>query len=108
MDVNTIHKNFKKIKYFLVFFCLAIVIACGREDEVQIERIDYSDGKAVGVAFASDMDVEKLRVFVGEQSQTSVIGVIVSVKNKHRFSPVIPFMPGQTYTLRKADTLVLA
>lgn len=54
------------------------------------------------------MDVERIRVFVGEESQTSVIGVIVGSKDKHSFTPLIPFSPGQTYTLRKNNTEVLA
>jgi len=108
MDVNPLHKAYKEIKFYLVFFCLTLVVACGRGGAVHIERIDYENEDAVGVTFTTEMDIEKLRVFLGEESQTSVIGVIVSVNDEHRFMPAIPFTAGQTYTLRKADTLVLA
>lgn len=108
MDVNYLHSIPKEIKLCLVFFCLALVLACGRSDLVQVEQVDYDNEKAVGVTFNTEMDVENIRVFVGEESQTSVIGVVVSVKDKHQFTPVIPFTRGQTYTLRKLDTVVLA
>ncbi len=92
----------------MVFFCLTLFVACWRGDRVAIEQIDYENEKAVGVTFSTNMDVEKLRVFIGEESQTSVIGVIVGAEGKHHFAPVIPFTEGQTYTLRKNNTEVLA
>ena len=92
----------------MVFFCLTLILACGQGDMVHIEQVDFENERAVGVTFTTEMDVEKVRVFVGEESQTSVIGVIVSVKGKHSFTPVVPFTPGQTYTLRKMDTVVMA
>lgn len=98
----------KEIKFSLVFFCLAWAGACERGDAVHIEQVDYENEKAIGVTFSTAMDVEKLRVFVGAESQTSVIGLIVSEKNKHSFTPVIPFTHGQEYTLRKSDTIILA
>ncbi len=107
MDVKRLHNIQKKIKVGLVFFCLVLIAGCG-SDQVTIEQLDYESEKAVGVTFSTEMDVEQLRVFVGEESQTSVIGVIVSQEGKHSFSPVIPFRPGQTYTLRKNNTEVLA
>ena len=54
------------------------------------------------------MDVEKLRVFIGEESKISVIGVIVSFEDKHTFTPAIPFTAGQTFSIRKGDTTVIA
>ncbi len=108
MDVNHIHNSPKEIKFYLVFFCLVLILACRLGDTIRIEQIDYEDKKAVGVTFSTPMDVENIRVFLGEASQTSVIGVIVSENDKHQFTPVIPFTPGQTYTLRKMDTIVLA
>ena len=91
----------------MVFFCLILIVACGQY-QVLIEQVDYENDRAVGVTFTTEMDVEAIRVFVGEESQTSVIGVIVSVKDTHSFSPVVAFTSGQTYTLRKKDTVVLA
>ena len=96
----------KEIKFGLVFFCLMLLLGCG--DSVVIEAVDYENEKAVGVSFSSPMDVEKIRVFVGEESQTSVMGVIVGTKDRYHFAPVIPFTPGQTYTFRKQNTQVLA
>ena len=92
----------------MVFFCLTLIIACGRGEQVQIEQLDYEKDRAVGVNFTTEMDVEQLRVFVGAESLTSVIGLIVSEKGKHNFAPVVPFTPGQTYTIRKKNTEVLA
>ncbi len=108
MDVKYYYSIPKEIKFYLVFFCLILITACWRGDTVTIEQVDYEDERAVGVTFTTEMDVEKVRVFVGEESQTSVIGVIVSQEGKHSFSPVIPFTAGQTYTLRKKNTEVLA
>ena len=109
MDVNDVHTKPKEIRYRLVFFCLALLaLACGRGDQVHIIQLNYENGRAVGITFTSEMDVEQLRVFVGEESQTSVIGVIVSLKGEHNFTPILPFTPGQNYTLRKKDTEVLA
>lgn len=108
MDVNPDHKVHKEIKFSLVFFCLTMMATCWRGDIVQIEQVEYANEKPVGVTFETRMDVENLRVFVGNESQTSVIGVIVSEKDKHHFTPVVPFTPGQTYTIRKMDTVVLA
>lgn len=98
----------KKIKYALVFFYVLVGMGCGREGGVTIEQVDYEQAKAVGVTFHTAMDVEQLRIFVGEESRTSVIGVIVSEGDRHRFTPVVPFSPGQSYTLRQKDTIVLA
>ncbi len=91
----------------MVFFCLTLIVAC-RGDVVHIEQVDYEYERAVGVTFTTELDVESIRVFVGVESQTSVIGVIVSLKGTHSFSPVVPFTSGQTYTLRKKNTVVLA
>ncbi len=99
---------FQKIKYSLVFFCVLLGIACEREGKVHIDQIDYEREKAVGVTFRTEMDVEQLRIFIGEESQQSVIGVIVSEDTQHHFTPVIPFTPGEAYTVRMADTLVMA
>lgn len=108
MDVNCFHNISKEIKFYLVFFCLILIVGCGRGDLVHIEQVDYENKRAVGVTFTTELDVEEIRVFVGEESQTSVIGVIVSQEDRHKFSPVIPFTSGQTYTLRKKNTEVLA
>ncbi|GAB5473558.1 MAG: hypothetical protein Mars2KO_16570 [Maribacter sp.] len=108
MDVGFTNPIPKKIKYGLVFFCGLLCIGCGREGVVTIKQVDYEHAKAVGVTFDTTMDVEQLRVFVGAESQTSVIGVIVSEGHRHRFTPVVPFTSGQTYTLRQQDTVVLA
>jgi len=108
MDVKHTHRIRKEIKFYLVFFCLVLAASCGLGDNVTIEQVDYENEKAVGVTFTTKMDVEKIRVFVGKESQTSVIGVIVGSENKYNFAPVIPFTPGQTYTIRKKNTEVLA
>lgn len=108
MDVVYPNRIWKRIKFYLVFFCLSLSVACQWGDQVHIQQVDFEDEKAVGVTFSTAMDVEKIRLFIGEESQTSVIGVIVSENDKHSFTPVIPFMPGQTYTLRKNNTEVLA
>lgn len=108
MDVKHPYTVPKEIKLYLVFFCLTFIVSCEWGDNVHIEEVNYENEKAMSVTFATKMDVERIRVFVGEESQTSVIGVIVSVKGKHNFTPVIPFTPGQTYTLRKKNTEVLA
>ncbi len=107
MDVKHSHNINKEIKFYLVFFCLTLLVGCGR-DTVTIEHVDYGNEKPIGVTFSTNMDVEKIRLFVGEESQTSVIGVIVGAKGKHQFAPVVPFTEGQTYTLRKNNTEVLA
>lgn len=108
MDVKFFHNIPKEIKFYLVFFCLILVISCGMWDKVYIDQVDYENEKAVSVTFSTEMDVENIRVFIGEESQTSVIGVIVSLKEKHNFTPVVPFTPGQTYSIRKKNTEVLA
>lgn len=108
MDVANTHHTIKKIKYALVFFYALLAIGCVPEDTVTIEQVDYEAQRAVGVSFRTALDVEDVRVFVGEESRTSVIGVIVSDQDLHSFTPVVPFTPGQTYTLRQRDTLVLA
>lgn len=108
MDVKHFHSTVKEIKFCLIFFCLTLIVSCGMGDKVHIEQVDYEYERAVSVTFTSEMDVERIRVFVGEESQTSVIGVIVSLKEAHNFTPVVPFTPGQTYTLRKKNTEVLA
>jgi len=108
MDVKQLYNISKKIRFYLVFFCLVVFLSCGLGDKVHLEQVDYENDKAVGFTFSTEMDVEQLRVFVGEESQTSVIGVIVSDKDKHSFSPVVAFTPEQTYTLRKNNTEVLA
>ncbi len=110
MDVRVLSRTtiVKKIKYPLVFFCVLLGIACAREGKVHIDQIDYEGEKAIGVTFRTEMDVEQLRIFIGEASQQSVIGVIVSEGTQHHFTPIIPFTPGETYTVRMADTLVMA
>ncbi|MDB4292881.1 hypothetical protein N9954_05685 [Maribacter sp.] len=108
MDVSHIHNIAKEIRWYLVFFSFSVLLACGRGDALTIAQIDYEDQKAVSVSFNTAMDLEELRIFIGEESQTSVIGVIVSAKDAHSFTPVVPFTPGQTYSFRKRDTMVLA
>ncbi len=108
MDVKYSNTISRKIRLYLVFFCLTSLASCGLVDRVDIEKIDYEDEKAVGVTFTTNMDVEDIRFFVGEESQTSVIGVIVGSKEGYNFAPVVPFTAGQTYTVRKKNTEVLA
>lgn len=108
MDVSFKRQRIKKIKYALVFFCGLLLCGCAREPRVAIQQLEYEDDRAVGVTFTTAMDVEDLRVFVGHESEISVIGLIVSEGNRHRFTPVVPFTPGQTYSLRERDTVVLA
>ncbi len=107
MDVNGISYRFIKIKFALVFFCFTLLTGCREAGEIENLQVNYANDKAVGVSFTSSTDVEKLRFFIGEESQTSVIGVIVSADDKHTFTPAIPFTAGQTYSIRKSDTVVI-
>ncbi|MFH6603905.1 hypothetical protein ACEZ3G_10490 [Maribacter algicola] len=91
----------------MIFFCSILLAGC-HEESVTIEQVDYESERPVGITFSTNMDIEKLRVFVGEESQTSVIGVIVGDKGKHHFAPVVPFTEGLTYTFRKNNTEVMA
>ncbi|WP_281540276.1 hypothetical protein [Maribacter aestuarii] len=108
MDVKHNYSIRKEIKVYLVFFCSIVAASCGQADKVTIEQVDYENERAIGVTFTTKIDVEKIRFFVGEESQTSVIGVIVGSEDKYTFTPAIAFTPGQTYTIRKKDTQVLA
>lgn len=108
MDVRPIYCICKEIKFYLVFFCSIVAASCGQADKVTIEQVNYENEKANGVTFTTKMDVEKIRFFVGEESQTSVIGVIVGTEDKYTFTPAIAFTPGQNYTIRKKDTQLLA
>lgn len=108
MDVIHSHKALKKIKVYLVFFCFITLFGCQDGGKVKNLHVDYEDNKAVGITFDRYTDAAKLKIFLGAEPRIAILGNLTHSNDKHTFTPVIPFTKGQTYTIRKGDSDVIA
>ncbi|TAI46660.1 hypothetical protein [Flagellimonas allohymeniacidonis] len=90
---------------FLAFLCVS---SCKKEDELQVLGIDYLNGKAVAVRFRTSVQHSDIGVFLGDESETAVLGEIQPWENIYQFRPVVPFTSNITYTFRRKDKKVLA
>ena len=106
MDVIRPIKSLKKIKFSLVFFCATLALQCGRKVVVEDLGVRYKNGKAIALSFKWDQDPSGIQVFVNGESETPVLGETTVADGWCSFKPVVHFLPGQAYELRKHDALL--
>ncbi|MEX0290643.1 MAG: Ig-like domain-containing protein [Flavobacteriaceae bacterium] len=107
MDVIRPIKSLKKIKYSLVFFCaLLLSIQCKRQKKGGDFELSYQDGKAVAFSIPWEQDSAALQVFLSGEGETPVLGTQTTGDGRYTFKPIVPFLAGQTYELRKKNELL--
>lgn len=103
MDVKPCKLTQKKIKPFLIFFCLAALLtACQPEKGIDGIHVNYTNGVAISLGFESDYDPVEIKLFVSGEIETPVLGKIGISEKGYEFTPAIPFRPGQTYEIRRS------
>lgn len=101
MDVKIIDTIYKKIKLYLVFFCIPCFFGCAESAEIESVSVNYVDGKAAHISFTSNSNTEEYSIYVQGTTETPVIGEFSELNGKNIFTPVIPFSKGQSYELKK-------
>ncbi len=100
MDVNITTIYHKKIRLFLVFFCVVILFSCKNDAESRLElQVDYKDTKATSVTFLSTSSSENLQLFLQGTQDTPILGDFETINNELVFRPLIPFSMGNTYEI---------
>ena len=98
MDVNLITSAYKRIKIFLVFFCIIMLWQCKKEKATLDYSLVYSDGRVVALDFSSKLVQDSLKVyFFG--STTPILGEFTVSKDTLRFEPLIPLGASDTYVI---------
>jgi len=105
MDVN--HRSSlyieKKIKAFLVFFSLLLLINCKNKQETLLYTLDFSNNqKASRLIFSGDGNREDYTVKLKGKTQ-SVFGDLQKEGSSFVFTPIIPFTSGEIYEVFKND-----
>ena len=105
MDV-ILHKiQRKKTKVFLVFFSVIYFTSCLSEQKPLKIDLLYKDHKAISATFIAKANHNELAVFVKGKA-TPILGDFFNNGDKHVFTPVIPFTPGQQYLIRHNEKLL--
>ncbi len=109
MDVK--RKSFlyteKKIRVFLVFFCLFLSISCKKEIENPQHRIDYTTGqKAYRISFEGTENFDSYFIRLNG-STSSILGKYFKDGDRIIFQPVIPFSWEQDYEIYKDGALYI-
>lgn len=106
MDVissNIIYQ--KKIKSFLVFFCVLFLFSCHKWLE-PIVGVAYSEnGSAKSVFFSGQPDARYQIKLKGKEH--SIFGEFAVRNNENIFTPIIPFSAGESYEIYKDELLYL-
>ena len=105
MDVTSNYNFTKTTKYILVVFCFLLVYNCKSNSKTEV-KINYDNGKAIAVSFASEMTSDKAKIFIKSNTETSVLGDLKLVDNHYVFKPVIPFSLGQSYVIYDGEKQV--
>lgn len=106
MDVISLNKIYqKKIKSFLVFFCVLLLFSCQKRSEPFV-RVDYSQNGATSkVAFSGESNARYQIKLKGNKS--SILGDLVFVNSEYTFTPIISFSAGERYEIFKNDVFYL-
>jgi hypothetical protein len=106
MDVNKRVLFIKKVKFFLIFFCLLLFINCQKKFGIEKIKVNYNNNKAESISFIFDQDLNDFKIYLKENQQTNVLGNLISEHNKYSFIPTIPFTDGQQYVITNKNEVV--
>lgn len=97
----------KKIRVFLVFFCVSILFSCQKEITNPKHRIDYKEGqKAFQIAFDGDGNFKEYSVRL-KGSENAILGEYFKEDGSLVFRPVISFSWDQEYEIYKNNEFYL-
>ncbi len=102
MDVSLITSAYKRIKIFLVFFCITMFWQCKEEKHPLNYRVVYEDGRAVALDFSSELLQDSLNVYL-LGSKTPILGEFTTNKDTLSFEPLIPFGASDTFVIHYLD-----
>ncbi len=92
----------KKIKIYLVFFCVLLLLSC--KENTSIVRIETNNRERI--SFESTKKLEDLSVVLENQSDISILGDWSKAGDSVTFTPVLPFTIGQTYSIKNRDEVL--
>lgn len=100
MDVSSVIIYQKKIRLFLVFFCIVLIFSCVDSTKNQLNtKVKYVDNKAVSVTLLSTTSFEDVQLFLHGMPDTPVLGDFETVNGELTFMPLVPFTNGNTYEI---------
>ncbi|MGB7394155.1 MAG: Ig-like domain-containing protein [Pricia sp.] len=96
--------SIKKVGVILIFFYVFISIfyGCRQEESLGPVQVIYKNEKAVSVQMDYSGNPDALGVFMKGETETAILGRLDKKDGQLRFSPPVPFTPGQVYEVRKA------
>lgn len=90
----------KKIKMYLVFFCVLLFFNCKETKEGKISIINIETNSRERITFKSTSALEDLSIVLENQPDISILGDWSNMDDTITFVPVLPFTVGQTYKIK--------
>jgi len=95
--------SLKKIRVFLVFFCVVVLFSCQKSNSDPNHRIDYdNEQRAFQIVFDGNDDFKNYSIRL-KGSETPILGEYFQKEESLVFRPVIPFSWDQEYEIYKKD-----
>ena len=96
MDVNNLHIFLqKKIKVYLVFFCLLLLLSCQQNNSKSVV-VNYQNDEAISVEFSVENSKAEFTVVLNG-NENAILGDFNQEQSQVVFTPVIPFTKGEKY-----------
>ncbi|WP_430966873.1 Ig-like domain-containing protein [Spongiimicrobium sp. 2-473A-2-J] len=105
MDVIPSGVTDKKIKVYLVLFCFLTGFGCKKNTTLTATQVNWTNKKAVSVAFAYEGPAQGLGIYVANGKQ-AVLGQFSIKEGACTFVPAVPFAEGQGYQIRQGSTTI--
>ena len=100
MDVIHNAEYKKRIKVFLIFFCLATLWQCKKEKSDLKFTLLYEEDRAVALQFEPEVLKGSITIHLKDRT-TAILGDFTTIGAELlQFTPVIPFKQNETYTIR--------
>ena len=100
--ISIIHK---KIKFLLVFFCVALLLNCSENKVLEGVHVNYENGKAINVQFKARESAD-FRVFLKQNDLAPILGSIEQDDDVYTFTPIVAFSQNETYEIRENGKLL--
>ena len=88
----------KRIKIFLIFFCLCCFESCEKDMSNLNFKVIYENEKAIALEFESQLVTDSLTVHANN-SKVAILGNYKTLDNKIRFVPLLPFNQNKEYAI---------
>lgn len=103
MNKKSAFTYFKKIKIYLVFFCMLLLMAC-KQTPKETAYIKVNNRESI--TFESTSKLEDLSIVLENQPDISILGDWSKIGDSVSFVPVLPFTIGQTYNIKNQGEVI--